>query len=471
MKKLLLVCVILGTKNIFAGAPDTMWTRTYGKPYPYIDAYSICQTNDGNFIVAEPGVMKIKPNGDTIWTRSYTVGNYAYCYSASQTEDGGFIITGFTYSNNYDVYLARTNTIGDTMWTKIYGGANGDEGYSALQMKNGGFIIAGYTGSFGPGNRVYIIGTDCNGDSLWAKAFGGTTYSCGCSMCEAQDSGFVIAGGKNNSSVYVVKIDCTGDTMWTRAYGSCTRGAYSICQFSPERDSGFIIVGDLNAGRGIYLLRINSNGDSVWTKTYSKESTAGYSICRTQDGGFVIAGGTYVASSYDDYLYLMKTNCYGDSLWTGRYRTLKYLTYYYDCRGYSICQAKDGTLIVVGKASHSDNYVYVVRFKHEIAAEESNTPTVFSCKSYPNPVSSNLSVEYSLPGSNTLSEQEVKLTIYDISGTRIKTLVNETQPIGKHIIHWNGKDDANRKVSAGIYFYSLSAGNYKSINKFILMKH
>ena len=197
---------------------DVVWT----KMLEGLIAYSISQTSDGNYIVTCSGdgdihVYKIDSSGNTIWRRiygtneSYDVGKYI-----RQTADGGYIITGSTQlleSEQY-VYLIRTTSSGDTIWTKRIGPEGGYScGNSVQQTDDGGYIITGfsspsyYLDSF----YIYLVKTNTSGDILWTKMFGGyNREDKGNSVQQTNDGGFVITGMMGND-VFFIKTDYSGN--------------------------------------------------------------------------------------------------------------------------------------------------------------------------------------------------------------------------------------------------------------------
>ena len=70
-----------------------------------------------------------------------------------------------------------------------------------------------------------------------------------------------------------------------------------------------------------------------------------------------------------------------------------------------------------------------------------------------------------------LTEQAfVKVTIYDVLGKVINTLVNKYQNVGYKSVEWNGRDNKGKLVSAGAYLYSIEAGSFKEIKKMIFLQ-
>jgi hypothetical protein len=83
----------------------------------------------------------------------------------------------------------------------------------------------------------------------------------------------------------------------------------------------------------------------------------------------------------------------------------------------------------------------------------------------PNPFASVTAISYQLPAA-----AKVRLTVYNVAGQAVRTLVNGTQPAGYHSIKWDGQDDQGRKLSTGVYFYQLDNGTTTSTKKMVVIK-
>jgi hypothetical protein len=117
----------------------------------------------GNFDIF---LTRVDSNGTALWSKAYGSAGKEYVHSLRQTFDGGYIMVGQkerTTQGTWDVFMLRTNSNGDTLWTKTYGGTNVNDldiGYSVEQTNDGGFIVAGHTWSYGLAfGDIYLIKT------------------------------------------------------------------------------------------------------------------------------------------------------------------------------------------------------------------------------------------------------------------------------------------------------------------------
>jgi hypothetical protein len=100
--------------------------------------------------------------------------------------------------------------------------------------------------------------------------------------------------------------------------------------------------------------------------------------------------------------------------------------------------------------------------------EEVISPNTYSLyQNYPNPFNPTTMISFSLNSENT---EDTELIIYNLKGQKVKILVNKVLPAGEHSVVWDGKDDNNKPVSSGIYFYQLKVGDFEQTKKMILMK-
>ena len=84
---------------------------------------------------------------------------------------------------------------------------------------------------------------------------------------------------------------------------------------------------------------------------------------------------------------------------------------------------------------------------------------------YPNPFNPSTTITYALgdPG-------QVSLVIYNLKGQKVKTLLNQNQASGRYQVIWNGRDDNDRPISSGLYYYVMKTGTYKALRKMLLIE-
>ncbi len=121
--------------------------------------------------------------------------------------------------------------------------------------------------------------------------------------------------------------------------------------------------------------------------------------------------------------------------------------------------------------AHSITVIVLTGFfpSHTVSVVEKDdnlTPGQFMIyQNYPNPFNTETVIQYELPLS-----VNVLLEIYDITGGKVKTLVNEKQSRGYKTVSWNGRDDKSLSVPSGLYFSLLTGGNATVVNKMMLIK-
>ena len=154
------------------------WSRTFGGGFDDW-GYSVQQTSEGGYIIAgwtisfgvgnyDVYLIKTDAAGNQQWCQTYGGIDWDHSFNVQQTSDGGYIIAGTTDSygaGEGDVYLIKTNAVGFEQWSHTFGGDYYDSGYSVQQTDDGGYIITGYTESYGAGSAdVYLIRLDSEGN-------------------------------------------------------------------------------------------------------------------------------------------------------------------------------------------------------------------------------------------------------------------------------------------------------------------
>jgi len=113
--------------------------------------------------------------------------------------------------------------------------------------------------------------------------------------------------------------------------------------------------------------------------------------------------------------------------------------------------------------SESSNIVTIEQTSTENSPASIRTELIGN---YPNPFNPETTISFS----TTESTENTEITIYNMKGQKVRTLVNEILPAVQHSVVWDGKDEKEEPVSSGIYFYKLKTEDYESTKKMILLK-
>ena len=532
MKQKILIFIAITFMFFYSNAqttpPAIQWQKSLGGNK--VDkAYSIQQTNDGGYIVAgysishdgditvyhdttyyDYWVVKIDTIGNIKWQKSLGGTNSDVAKSIQQTNDGGYIVAGYSMSNdgdvtshhynsaydNSDYWVVKLDSVGNIQWQKSLGGTEDDRASSIQQTNDGGYIVAGssysndgdVTGHHGTisYSDCWVVKLDTSGNIQWQKSLGGTEDDNASSIQQTNDGGYIVVCSSNSNGgdvtgnhgsrdYWVVKLDTVGNIKWQKSIGG-TNGdyAYSIQQ---TNDGGYIVTGITGSNDGdvsghhysaygnwdYWVVKLDTVGNIKWQKCLGgSDNDYAYSVKQTNDGGYIIAGsgstndgditGNHGSSDY----WIVKLDTAGNIQWQ------KSLGGSENDEAYSIQQTLDGGYIIAGLSSSNDGDVFgnhdtsgltcdywIVKLSPTLGIEEHIILSNVSI--YPNPTNSNFTIK--LP-----------------QNTRYITITNSLgQLVEKRII--NNQTEQNFEIkNNGMYFVQITTDKEIITKKVIVNK-
>ena len=132
------------------------------------------------------------------------------------------MVAGYTNSrgdNNYDFLLMKIDPNGNMMWNKTYG-ETGSQEASAMTKAPDGYVIVGNTQSPDGIMHAWVVKVDWNGTMLWAKTVGGKNADSPYFITPSEDGGYLVGGftfsfGAGNRDFWLFKIDDSGQVLWS----------------------------------------------------------------------------------------------------------------------------------------------------------------------------------------------------------------------------------------------------------------
>ncbi|HDZ14248.1 hypothetical protein LCGC14_1047880 [marine sediment metagenome] len=286
-------------------AGNIEWEKSFGFS-GHDHSYDIIQTDDNGFFFV--GFLDI--------TSARADGN---------TEKGGGSLTAHGVGEFWGTKIDPT---GDLQWRGYFGGTNNDRAHAVVPSEDGGFVLSGFTesddydisdtrGSY----DFWMVKVDRNGNLLWESSFGGTGIEISQDIANTADGGYVVVGhtfsndidvSKNNgeSDMWLVKTDSIGSIVWEKTYGGALFDAAQAVIAS--KDGGFVVVGnskssdidvESNAGENdMWAIKTDQNGEIVWQKTFGGSGIDfGFDVIETGSGAIILVGET----ASDDFPYIL----------------------------------------------------------------------------------------------------------------------------------------------------------------------
>ena len=216
---------------------NMLWNNAYGGGDV---ATCVIQTDGGYLFTgntrrygaggADVCLVKADLAGNLLWDKTYGGIGDDYGSSVVQTYDGGYAVYGSTQTlaGGDDFWLIKTDASGNMLWDKTYGGPSqegGGGGTSLVQTDDGGYAMTGFTWSFGAGGMdAWLVRTDSIGNMLWNKAYGGANDDYTDNLIQTSDGGFALVGwthsyGAGGVDGWLVKTDAMGNALDGFKYG------------------------------------------------------------------------------------------------------------------------------------------------------------------------------------------------------------------------------------------------------------
>ena len=289
-------------------------------------------SNDGDVTGNHGGydiwVVRLSSSGELQWQRSLGGSFSDEGEAIRATPDGGCIVAGYTQSSDGDVsgdhgagdfWVVKLDATGAIQWEKALGGSAQDWPSSIALCDDGGYLIGGYTASndgdvTGLHGNVdgWLVKLDDTGDLVWQRTLGGSgqdrIYCVQAApgqgsilLCHTESNDGDVTGNNGGADCWVVRLDSVGDIVWQQALGGS--GNELSGWIVPLQEGGYVgaasttsMDGDVTgfhgtAGTDIWVFGLNESGTLQWQRAYGGNGSDEVpTIEQALDGGFFLAG-------------------------------------------------------------------------------------------------------------------------------------------------------------------------------------
>jgi len=273
-------------------------------------------------------VTKLNAQRKMDWQRYYGGSEFDHLEDLKLTSDGGFIALSDSSSadagksehiGQRDIWVIKADKDGNIQWEQKYGGTDNDYSTAIIQTSDGGFLITGYTASDDhhfQGNHgkkdCFVMKLDSQGSVEWSRLYGGFDDEEADACIEVED-GYIIAADtnsvdadvskqRNNRSIWLFKLDKQGKITWNETMQRRYEQGVEAMVAAP--DGGFLVAGFTEAfgynNVDCFLVKINHAGYREREKTFGGDKQdLSCALTTTKDGHYLFAG---ISGSQDELL-------------------------------------------------------------------------------------------------------------------------------------------------------------------------
>ncbi len=298
-KKLILATALLLIFGILSNLSAQGWLQRYGISSERTSAQAIARTADNGYIFcgySDGGtqlyIVKTDPEGGVLSTRKYkTADDIQDVVKMTDAGDGNFMIafaTKNTPTNVKNISLFKVKPSGDTLWTKQFGDTNNERIGDIQRLSDGSFIIVG-TKFTTNGDSTAILKTDPQGQQLFSTTSFFLNRKFATTIAESQNRSTLFVSFRPNGAsdtARLVKFDANGKNpreTKIKTFGTNNDKIFTrIDALTVLNDGNLAIIGD-------YFAKIDTNGNVLWANSL-EFNTSPKAFTQTLDGNFAVVG-------------------------------------------------------------------------------------------------------------------------------------------------------------------------------------
>ena len=437
----------------------------------------ITGNSDGGATIFDIVTIKYNANGDIQWSQRYNHSENRSEFASDVIPDGqgNVYVTGSSrvldasYNNqrHYDLIVLKYNaSTGQQQWLASFNHknqtlGNSDDFARDMVMDASGNIYV--TGTRDLLNQVDIVTLKFNPDGAlqWTAIY--TTLSRDePDKIMLDGSGNIYVMGSSDGMI-VIKYDAVGSEQMV-----IKEAMFDASDMALDAAESIIIAGSINVSgnNNFVTAKYNPTGQQEWAEFYDGSGRSDGARAMTLDGNgnIYVTGSSQSATVSTDFLTI-KYNDAGEEQWVERFHGPTSFTLVE-----AIALDAANNIILAGKTTGvGKSYWTIVKYKQTLAtsvADEPALPTGFALhQNYPNPFNPTTMIKYHLP-----KDSEVKLSIYNIFGQLVRTLVDKKQEAGFQSVEWDSQNEFGVPVASGVYIYRLEADDFVQAKKMLLLK-